>query len=127
MEILIFLGIFEVMGTRKDPRYESGGQVYIAEVLDTNAVLKNLSSSGLCIESQEFMNIAPHSKYTIDVLPEKESNIKPFTIDIESKWMRIKKDLSESGFVIIIPPGTSAEELLNEYLNFLSQHTKLVS
>jgi hypothetical protein len=115
------------VGTRKDPRYESRGQVYIAEVLDTNAVLKNLSSSGLCIESEEFMNIVPHSKYTINVLPEKEANIKSFTIDIESKWIRTKKDFSESGFVIIIPPGTSAKELFTEYLDFLSQHAKLVS
>jgi hypothetical protein len=113
------------MEIRKKPRYESKGQVYIAEVLDTNAVLKNLSASGLCIESKEFMNIPPHSKYTIDVFPENESNIKSFTIDVESKWIRTKKDLSESGFVIIIPPGTSAKELLAEYLNFLSQHAKM--
>jgi hypothetical protein len=115
------------MGARQNPRYESGGQVYIAEVLDTNAVLKNLSSSGICIESEEFMNIVPHSKYTVNVFPEKESNINSFTIDIESKWIRTKKDLSESGFIIIIPPGSSAKKLLNEYLNFLSQHSKLVS
>jgi hypothetical protein len=115
------------MGTRQSPRYESGGQVYIAEVLDTSAVLKNLSASGLCVESEEFMDIVPHSKYTVDVLPEKESNIKPFSIDIESKWIRTKKDHSESGFVIIIPPGTSAKELLDEYLEFLSHHAKLVS
>ncbi|MDR2049537.1 MAG: hypothetical protein LBP69_08795 [Treponema sp.] len=113
------------MGMREKPRYESKGQVYIAEVLDTNAVLKNLSACGLCIESKEFMNIVPHSKYTVDVLPEKESNVHPFTIDIESKWIRTKKDRSESGFVIVIPPGTSGEELLNEYLTFLSKHAKM--
>ncbi|MDR0586150.1 MAG: hypothetical protein LBG26_02820 [Treponema sp.] len=114
------------MGMRKKPRYESQGQVYIAEVLDTNAVLKNLSACGLCIESKEFMDIIPHSKYTIDILPEKESNIRPFTVDIESKWIRTKKDRSESGFIIIISPGTSGEEFLNDYLNFLSKHAKMV-
>jgi hypothetical protein len=114
------------MGTRKNPRYESGGQIYIAEVLDARAVLKNLSACGLCIESKEFMDIVPHSKYTVDVLPEKESNIKPFSVDIESKWIRTKKDHSESGFVIVVSPGTSAEEFLNEYLNFLSKHAKVV-
>ncbi|MDR2143566.1 MAG: hypothetical protein LBP29_04265 [Treponema sp.] len=113
------------MGMREKPRYESKGQVYIAEVLDTNAVLKNLSASGLCIESGEFMDIVPHSKYVIDIFPEKEANIKPFTLDIESKWIRTKKDYSESGFVIIIPPGTSGQELLNEYLKFLSKYSKM--
>jgi hypothetical protein len=114
------------MGARKSPRYESRGQVYIAEVLDTKAVLKNLSACGLCVESEEFMDIAPHSQYTVDVLPEKESNITPFSLDIESKWIRTQRDHSESGFVIIIPPGTSAEELFDKYLNFLSKHSKIV-
>jgi hypothetical protein len=111
---------------RKNPRYESRGQVYIAEVLDTSAVLKNLSASGLCIESKEFMDIIPNSKYIIDVFPEKEANINPFKVAIESKWIRTKKERSESGFIIVIPPGTSGNDLLNEYLNFLSKHAKIV-
>jgi hypothetical protein len=114
------------MGMRRGPRYESGGQVYITEVLDTRAVLKNLSACGLCIESEEFMNITPLSKYTVDVLPEKEANIKPFSVDVESKWIRTRKDRSESGFVIVVSPETSAEELLNKYLYFLSKHAKIV-
>jgi hypothetical protein len=114
------------MSLRKNPRYESKGQVYIAEVLDTTAVLKNLSASGLCIESKEFMDITPNSKYTIDVLPEKEANVSPFKVDIESKWIRTKKEHSESGFIIVIPPGTSGHELLDEYLHFLSMHAKIV-
>jgi hypothetical protein len=114
------------MGMRKTPRYESGGQVYIAEVLDTKAVLKNLSSSGLCIESEEFMDIVPHAQYSVNIVPEEESDINPFTVTIESKWIRTRKDRSESGFVIVIPPGTSAEDLFNEYLNFLSEHAKVV-
>jgi hypothetical protein len=114
------------MGMRKAPRYESRGQVYITEVLDTKAVLKNLSASGLCIESEEFMDIVPHSKYSVSIVPEEESDINSFTVTIESKWIRTKKDRSESGFVIIIPPETSAKELFNEYLTFLSEHAKVV-
>jgi hypothetical protein len=114
------------MAARKDLRYESGGQVYIAEVLDTKAILKNLSSSGLCIESNDLLDIVPNSKYTVDFVPEKESKIDPFKLDIESKWVRTKKERSESGFVIVIPPGTEAEEMFTQYLEFLSTHSKPV-
>ncbi|MDR0402812.1 MAG: hypothetical protein LBH35_04395 [Treponema sp.] len=109
------------MGARKYPRYESGGQVCIAGVLDTKAILKNLSVRGLCVESSEFLDIVPHSKYIADVFPETESNIKPFTVDIESKWIWTRKDHSESGFIVTIPSGAPAEKPFNDYLNFLSE------
>jgi hypothetical protein len=112
------------MGARKDPRYVSDGQVFIAEVLDTKAVIKNLSVSGLCVESNDFLSVVPNSKYTVDFVPEKESNIEPFKLDIESKWVRTKKEHSESGFIIVIPPGTGTEDMLKQYLAFLAQHSK---
>ncbi|MDR1507828.1 MAG: hypothetical protein LBI67_12070 [Treponema sp.] len=125
------------MGARTDPRYESSGRIYIAEVLDTEALLKNLSASGLCIESTEFLNITPNSRYAAKVFPEKESLLASFTVNIESKWIRTRKDRSESGFLIIVPPGISAPvpagspvdeasrgDLLKRYLDFLTKSSK---
>jgi hypothetical protein len=112
------------MGTRKTPRFETRGKVYIAEVLDTDAIVKNLSASGLCLESPEFMNVVPNAKYTVDLVPEKESEMDPFKIDIESRWVRTTQAKSESGFVIVVPPGTPGESLLKQYLEFLEQHAK---
>jgi hypothetical protein len=105
----------------RDPRYTSSGRVYIAEVTNTEAVLKNLSSSGLCIQSNDFLEVVPKSRYSVDIIPEKESNIDKFNLEIESRWVRTKRRSSESGFVIVIPPGTSGQEVLEQYLSYLAK------
>jgi hypothetical protein len=104
----------------RDPRFSSGGKVHIAEVANTEAVLKNLSNSGLCIESNGFLEMIPKSRYSVDIIPEKESNIDKFNLEVESRWVRAKKQSSESGFVIVIPPGTSGKEVLAQYLAYLA-------
>jgi hypothetical protein len=104
----------------RDPRFLAKGHVHIAEVTNTEAVLKNLSNSGLCIESNGFLEIAPKSHYTVDIIPEKESNIDKFNLEVESRWVRTKKQSSESGFVIVIPPGTSGKEVFEQYLAYLA-------
>ncbi|MDR1143936.1 MAG: PilZ domain-containing protein [Spirochaetaceae bacterium] len=107
----------------RDSRFSTQGRIYMAEVLNTEALLKNLSSSGLCVESEEFMGIVPKTRYSIDIVPEEESKIEPFPLEIESRWVKAKKQSSESGFVIVIPPGTDGKAMLEQYLAYLSSHT----
>jgi hypothetical protein len=108
----------------RDHRFSAHGRVYIAEVLNTDALLKNLSSSGLCIESKEFMGIVPKTRYSIDIVPEEASKIDKFELEIESRWIKTKKDSSESGFVIVIPPGSQGKAVLEQYLAYLSTQTE---
>jgi len=102
------------------PRFKTKGQVYISKVVNTEALLKNLSMSGLCIQSSDFMDILPKNRYSVDIVPEKGSNIDRFSLEIESRWVKTKMKSNESGFVIVVPPGTSGETLLERYLHFLA-------
>jgi hypothetical protein len=111
---------YTVVMANRDTRFTSDGKVYIAEFSNTEAVLKNLSTSGLCIQSDGFLEVLPKSRYSIDIVPEKESNLDKFNLEIESRWVRTKKQSSESGFVIVIPPGSSGKEFLEQYLNYLA-------
>jgi len=104
----------------RDTRFTSKGQVFISQVSNTEAVLKNLSASGLCIESNDLIEVLPKARYSIDIVPEKDSNIDKFSLEIESRWVKAKLKSSESGFVIVVPSGTSAKALLEQYLSFLS-------
>ena len=104
----------------RNPRFTSKGQVYISEVTNTDALLKNLSASGLCIESAGFMDVLPKSRYSIDIIPEKESHIDQFSLEIESRWVKAKLNASESGFVIVVPPGSAGKIFLEQYLKFLA-------
>jgi hypothetical protein len=107
------------MGDR-NTRYKTKGQVYIAEVSNTEALLKNLSSSGLCLHGPEFLQIMPKARYLVDIIPEKESNLDKFHLEIESRWVKAKMKSSESGFVIVIPPGGPGKTVFEKYLEFLS-------
>ena len=106
--------------SERNTRFNSKGKVYISEVPNTEALLKNLSASGLCIESQGFMDIIPKTRCSIDVIPEKDSNIDKFSLEIESRWVKAKMNSSESGFVIVVPSGTSGNALLEDYLQYLA-------
>jgi hypothetical protein len=110
------------MGTRKDARYPSAGKVYIAEVPNTEALLKNLSASGLSLESGEFLDIVPKAQYSVDIVPEEDSNLDKFTLNLESRWIKTNQKRSESGFVIVIPPGADAS-ILQKYLAYLAEHS----
>ena len=107
----------------RDTRFNSKGQIFISQVTNTSALLKNLSSSGLCMESPDYVEIIPKTRYSVDIIPEEDSNLDPFSLEIESKWVKAKMKSSESGFVIVVPPGTSGEALLDQYLQFLSSQT----
>jgi hypothetical protein len=108
------------MAVRKDPRYHSKGKIFFAEVPNTDAVIQNLSASGLCIKSAQFIDVVPNAKYQMDLVPEEESNLEKFTVDVESRWIRTRARRSESGFVIVIPPGKPGNVLLDKYLEYLA-------
>ena len=107
------------MGER-DSRYNSKGRVYIAEVPNTEALLKNLSTSGLCVESGEFIEVLPSGRYSMDIVPEKDSKLNQFQVEVETRWVKAKMKSSESGFVIVVPPGTEGRALLEQYLTYLA-------
>lgn len=123
MENRRFAGYILSMKLRMNPRYEAGGQVYITQVLGDGAALKNLSECGLCIQCDQFISIAPNEKYTVDVLPEKNARVERFSLDVESRWVRAQIDHCESGFVIIVSPGTPGEARLKRYIGFLAGHS----
>jgi hypothetical protein len=68
------------------------------------------------------MGIVPTTRYTADIVPEKESNLETFKLEIESRWVRAKKQHSESGFVIVLPPGSKEAEDLKNYLAYLEKN-----
>jgi hypothetical protein len=108
----------------RDKRLNTNGQVVIAQISNTEAVLKNLSSSGLCIESPVYIDILPNTRYSVDIVPEKDANIEKFSLEIESRWVKAKMNASESGFVIVVPPGSTGKTFFEKYLDFLAAQSE---
>jgi hypothetical protein len=69
------------------------------------------------------MGIVPKTRYFVDIMPEEESQIGQFHLEIESRWVKTKKQSSESGFVIVVSPETDGKTVLEQYLEYLSSHT----
>ena len=105
---------------KRDIRYSSKGHVFISQVTNTEALLKNLSTSGLCIENPGFIEVLPKERFTVDIIPEKDAKIDKFSLEVESRWVKAKMKQSESGFVIVVPPGISGKDLLGQYLHYLA-------
>jgi hypothetical protein len=98
---------------RREERYPTNAQV---KLLENKLLLKNISLNGGQFQGDEFIEVIPNGQYTIAIIPEKESNIDKFEVDILSKWVKIRKDGTESGFIMVVPPGSKIVEGYIEYL-----------
>ncbi|MDR2211958.1 MAG: PilZ domain-containing protein [Spirochaetaceae bacterium] len=105
---------------QRNSRYASNGRVYIAEVSNAKILLKNLSAGGLCITSEDSLEISPKARYSVEIIPEENSQVDTFKVDVESRWVKAKKQFCESGCVMIIPAGTPSQEVLEQYLAYLA-------
>ena len=105
---------------RNELRFVSNARVYVVDddKNETPATLSDLSKSGLAIESEAFLDIEPSSKYVIVIVPEEETNIDKFQLEIESRWVKLSKSSMKSGFSVLLPFD---EDEFQEYLEFLAQ------
>ena len=108
---------------RNELRFLSNALVYVADESrnKTKANLRDLSQSGLSIKSDTYIDIEPNSSYVIAIIPEKETNIENFKLEIESRWIKLKKSKMDSGFSVIVPFD---QDEFNDYLEYLAQKNK---
>ena len=109
---------------RKELRFLSNAVVYVVNENEkkTEASLKDVSLHGLAIECSNYIDIEPNSSYVIAIIPEKETNIKQFRLEIESRWVKLNKVKMESGFSVMVPFNKTEFE---DYLEFLAMKGKI--
>ena len=109
---------------RNELRFVSNALVYVVDdnMNQKEAKLRDLSSRGLSIKCDGYIDIEPNSSYVIAVIPEKESNIEKFQMEIESRWVKINKHKMESGFSVIVPFD---ENEFKDYLQYLTEKGKI--
>ena len=98
---------------RREKRYSTEARVRLA---DSELLLTDISLNGGHIQSQDFLDMVPSGKYTVVIVPEKEARMDQFEVEILSKWVRMRKSCSESGFIMIVPPGSGE---MDDYIEFL--------
>ena len=110
---------------RSELRFLSNALVYVTEESqkekETKASLRDVSLHGLSIKSEGFIDIEPNSSYVIAIVPEEETNIDKFQLEIKSRWIKLNKHKMESGFQVLVPFD---EKEFKDYLEYLAKKGK---
>ena len=109
---------------RNELRFLSNALVYVIDESknETEVSLRDLSLHGLSIKSDGYISIEPNSSYVVAIIPEKETNLKKFQLEIESRWVKINKLKMESGFSVMVPFN---ETEFHDYLEYLAMKGKV--
>ena len=86
--------------------------------------LLNLSEHGAGILCEHYMGIEPNSIHILTVIPEEETNIRKFHLQVRSRWVKLNRLRVESGFSIVSHFG---EEDFRCYLDYLVRKSNINS
>jgi hypothetical protein len=105
---------------RKHTRYPTLARVLVVEVSDGEALLKDLSITGCCIEYTMLVDIKPNTQYKMQIIPDSAAGIDPFELHVESRWVRPGGYSCEIGFAIVTSPKGRDFQRYVDYLAWRS-------
>lgn len=101
------------LSRRKSKRYTSTAHVNI-DGFDGYALLRDISEHGFLMASKTYAAINRGERYTMRIIPEKETKLTDIELEVEVRWTRIKEDLFAVGFQILSPSAA-----LRSYIKYL--------
>jgi hypothetical protein len=108
---------------RKSTRYPTLARALIPEVFDGEALLKDLSITGCCVEYTMFVDIKQNSPYKLQIIPDSAAKIDSFDLQVESRWIRSGGYSCEIGFTIMVSPKGRDFQRYVDYLAWRSTAT----
>jgi hypothetical protein len=108
---------------RKHTRYPTLARAVIPEIFDGEALLKDLSITGCCVEYTMFVDVQPNIHYKVRILPDSTAKIDPFDLLVESRWVRSGAYSCEIGFAITTSPKGRDFQRYVDYLAWRSTAT----
>jgi hypothetical protein len=101
----------------RPPRYTAIARVSI-NGFEGEAVLRNVSAGGFRMESRTYAAITVGDRYIIYIKPEAVSNLRPFELEVEGRWIQSTETSFSSGFLIVKPP---ADRSFEKYIDYISR------
>jgi hypothetical protein len=102
---------------RKDLRYRTLAKAQMAGIFEGDALLRDISITGCCIECTMQVDISPNFQYKLEIIPENAAKIGKFELLVESRWVRHGKYACEVGFSIVESPKG---KLFDRYVDYLA-------
>jgi c-di-GMP-binding flagellar brake protein YcgR len=99
----------------RQPRYDCLAFVRI-NGFEGQAILRNISAGGFCLESKTYAHVQPGEPYTIEITPVAESGITVFSVKVEARWVKSEVERFNVGFLIV---NSAAERHLAKYIDYL--------
>jgi hypothetical protein len=88
------------------------------------AVLRNINSGGFRMESRTYAAITVGERYGMKIIPESASNISPFDLEIEARWVQNTEKSFSAGLRVASP---SANKIFDKYVNYVKTHSSVYS
>jgi hypothetical protein len=107
---------------RKSIRYPTIARAVIKDLNETEALLKDLSVTGCCVEYTMFVDAKQHNNYKVVIYPDSASGIDAFELEAECRWIRDAGYSCEIGFAITASPKGKTFQRYVDYLAYRSQH-----
>jgi hypothetical protein len=102
---------------RKSVRYPVLARAHMPDVFKDEALVKDLSITGCCIECTMYVDIIIGDHYKIEIIPEAVSGVDKFGLLAKSCWIRTGGYSCEIGFLIVASPKG---KLFQRYVDYLS-------
>jgi hypothetical protein len=106
-----------MVDNRKETRYGTVATVCISGVFEGDALLKDISITGCCIEITAPVNLQPDTGYIAKIIPETIAKVEPFELQVESRWVKMRGGCTEAGFVINASP---TGKHFSDYVDYLA-------
>ncbi|MDR2020073.1 MAG: PilZ domain-containing protein [Treponema sp.] len=111
-----------MVNKRRSARYYSLAAARIPSVSGGEALLKDLSVTGGCIEYTMFADVQTGMQYKLEVVPEAASNVESFDLTIEVRWIHSEGYACSIGFAILASPKG---KLFQRYVDYLAWRSSL--
>jgi hypothetical protein len=108
---------------RKHVRYPTIARVLVKDLAESEALLKDLSVTGCCVEYTINVDVKPHANYKIEVFPESAAQIGKFDLDCECRWVQNGGYSCEVGFSVLASPKGKPFQRYVDYLSYRSDHS----
>jgi hypothetical protein len=109
-----------IFDKRKNRRYPSIAKAQSPKAFSGDALLKDLSITGCCIECTMRPEINTGETYKINIVPEENSGIGSFELVVECKWIRTVDYSCDIGFDIVKSPKGKTFQRYVDYLSWRS-------
>jgi len=112
---------------RQSRRYASIARVKGSRLFPGEALLKDISITGCCIECATKVDVKMKTDYTLSIYPEKEAKIHSFDIVVECKWVHSGAPSCNIGFSVKQSPGKNDFLKYVDYLSWRLEHGSTVA